>query len=128
MQSGDRPARILVVEDFVPLARAITRVLSLCGAQAIVAHSVRAARTIIATAGADDLVTEALLADGCGVELAETMRHMCPDARVVVIAGGPVDVARVVSPPLRGTLLIKPFATLRLAGALWPKYPGEGPQ
>jgi DNA-binding response OmpR family regulator len=104
--AGRTPARVLVVEDDVPTADALRRLLSLYGYEVLLAETVREALRQLA-ARPDHILLDLMLPDGDGARVLEAVRQSRLASRVVVITGvgDPDHLARV-----RG---LKPEALLR---------------
>ncbi|MFZ5481627.1 MAG: two-component regulator propeller domain-containing protein [Myxococcota bacterium] len=118
---GDTRVRVVLCDDDAPVRRAMERVLLAGGYRVRVAEGGRSALALLRDEPADVLVTDVVMPEMGGPELARQARAMQPTLKVVYVSGHTGDV---LPADLDGVVLAKPFegevllATLgRMTGA-----------
>lgn len=109
--------RVLIVDDEMPLARAVARVFRSAGGEVTIASSVAEAdRELAAGAAFDAVVTDVDLPDGDGLALARRARAASPATRVFIVSGQ-LDAALAATAAEIGAAgtFGKPFDVARLA-------------
>ncbi len=112
---------VLVVDDTPLVRRAVAMTLQRAGFRVLTAgtSSEALARLVSEGSGIDVLVTDLVMPEGSGVELAQAVRHQLAHVRVLYVSGYPWDVASFGEcPQEQGTFLQKPFAPGVLADAV----------
>jgi CheY-like chemotaxis protein len=111
---------ILVAEDSEPLRQLIVRVLRECGYAVLEAPTSHEALPLAADGGRLDLlVTDIVMPDMSGPELAGQIKRVRPDVRVLYITGyAPNAVLPQGLDPSEANLLAKPFTPAALAQAV----------
>ncbi len=111
---------IWVLEDRTDIRRLVAAALRSKGARVSTAASLAQARQLIARANAPALlVSDIVLPDGFGVDFAAELREACPQLRVLLMSGHPLDdeVGRRAAEVSDGYLL-KPFTRMQLLRAV----------
>ena len=81
-------ASVLVVDDDVEVAEAISRVLARGGFSVRVVNSAAAALTAVSENEPDVVITDVIMPRQNGVDLIRALRNQSPRIRVVAISGG----------------------------------------
>jgi EAL domain-containing protein (putative c-di-GMP-specific phosphodiesterase class I)/signal transduction histidine kinase/CheY-like chemotaxis protein len=114
-------ACVLLVEDDAGVRRAATRILRQAGFQVLAAESPSDARRLAVAAEQpiDVLLTDVVLPERSGPELAHQLLHIQPSMRVVYMSGYPAGALAHRGAPLEGCgLVAKPFAPASLIEAV----------
>ena len=106
---------ILVVDDEDEIRQLVARMLRHGGFQVLEAGSGAQAAQVYAGASVDLVVTDVVMPSESGIELAERLRRMAPDVKVLYISGCPQ--ARL-EPWEQSTFLPKPFTIAELCGSV----------
>ena len=116
-----RRATVLVVEDDSRLLRLIVRILTRKGMRVLAADGMASARRLFDEHGSniDLLLSDIVLADGSGVELARALRAEMPKMGLVYMSGYARQDAKLLEELEAGvTLLAKPFEPNQLVSAI----------
>lgn len=111
-------ARILVVDDEVPIRSALKRFLQLEKHEVLEACDGREALDVLAANGVDLAIVDLMMPRMTGVELINSMKSRFPLTRVVVISAYPDVVDLPTSDSHVVTILKKPFELHQLARAV----------
>ena len=113
--------RVLVVDDETLIADSVATILNRNGFQAIARYSGTAALQSVQEQCPDIIVSDVVMPDFNGIELAKAVRSKCPRARIVLFSGN-VDTASLLDDAsLEGyffEILAKPVHPLKLLNAL----------
>jgi DNA-binding response OmpR family regulator len=104
--------KVVFVEDLAPLRKLVTSVLAYEGIEVRAAGSVAEGLALLAQEGAEVLVTDNLLPDGTGRELAAKARALDPGLATLCVSG---------TAPVGGAFdafVAKPFDVEELAAAI----------
>lgn len=112
-------ATILVVDDEPALLEVTRRILHRAGFHVLVAHGGQAAVDLARTSPAriDLVVTDVVMPDLSGYEVARALRELDPDIRVLYLSGFAVP-APGDEGALAAELVPKPFTAVDLLGAV----------
>ena len=114
------PLAVLLVDDNAALRQTLAYALALRGHKVKTSATVTRATEISRDERFDVLVTDVLLGDGRGTELARHLRDDQPDMRVVYISGFVSEEMDELHLGQPGTMFLeKPFHPDRLVAALW---------
>jgi two-component system, cell cycle response regulator CpdR len=109
--------KVLVVDDHFEVLEVIARVLGTAGCDVLTTETGLAAQAMLAQYDFDLLITDVVLADANGFELAAWARSLRPTLRLLYISGR--DRERRRSPrPGQGVLLAKPFRLHQLVSSV----------
>ena len=109
-------SRILVVDDEAEIRELVARMLRYGGFDVLEAESGAQAAQVYADCGEVDLVvTDVVMAEESGPELAERLRRDSPELKVLYISGTP-EVCQEWAEP--GTFLPKPFTIAEIVGSV----------
>jgi len=117
VRSGGHRPTVLVVDDEVVIADTITKILSLRGYAATAAYDGDSALETAMLAPPQLLLTDVILPGMNGIELAQTVRRIYPDCKVLLFSGQASTVDLMASARRMGqhfTLLNKPVPPERL--------------
>jgi two-component system cell cycle sensor histidine kinase/response regulator CckA len=107
---------VLVVDDEEDIRQLVAKMLRHGGFDVLEAGSATQAAEVYAERGAVDVVvTDVIMAGGTGPALAERLRLVAPDLKVLFISGGPRDR---VKPTPQTAFLAKPFTIAELVGSV----------
>lgn len=81
------PVRVVLVEDLAPLRRLVSSVLAYEGIEVRAAATMNEGLALLEASEADVLVTDNLLPDGTGLELAERARRIQPGLATLCVSG-----------------------------------------
>jgi DNA-binding response OmpR family regulator len=81
------PVRVVLVEDLAPLRRLVSSVLAYEGIEVRAAATMAEGLALLEAAETDVLVTDNLLPDGTGLELAERARRIQPGLATLCVSG-----------------------------------------
>lgn len=118
--------RVLVVDDNAQVRGLVAKVLGSAGWMVETAPDEVGALELAAAGPVDLLVTDVSLGGSTGIRLAQGVRRMCPEARVLYVSGHePAELARIAEAedlpaPLHGereAFLRKPFGLAELRDA-----------
>lgn len=89
MTASTPPTRVLVVDDEAAVAAVLRAFLEHLGVSATTVNDFATARSLLATAGWDLLVTDFQLGDDghTGLELVRAARESCPGIRTLLVSG-----------------------------------------
>ena len=122
-RSAEAPRRVLVVDDESLIADSVAAILNRNGYDAVSRYSGSDALLSIHEQCPDIIVSDVMMPDLNGIQLAKKVRTMCPKARIVLFSGN-VDTASLLdSASLEGyffEILAKPVHPLQLLKALKP--------
>ena len=117
----DAPLRVLVVDDESLIADSVAAILNRSGFKAVPRYSGMEALQSVQEQCPDIIVTDVVMPDLNGIQLAKRVRSICPRARIVLFSGN-VDTASLLdSASLEGyffEILPKPLHPLQLIKAL----------
>ncbi len=82
-----RPSFALIVEDFAPLAQALSQRLALNGCETLIANGVTAAEALLSSRRFDLALIDWDLPDGDGIDVAKRARE-CNDRAYVILMSG----------------------------------------
>lgn len=121
---GSAPVAILVVDDDVTILHSVARRLRSQGYSVLEAGDVESALRLAGDQAIDLLITDVLLHDGNGLDLALALREGRP-RMAVLFASGLADAvsAKAIAAGMRAGYLGKPFALSNLARAIAPLLP-----
>jgi two-component system cell cycle sensor histidine kinase/response regulator CckA len=126
---GGRGETILVIEDEPALGRAIARILDANGYRALCADSAAEALDLHTAHGCDLVLTDVVMPDMSGPQVAELLKRRDPGLPVVYMSGytdGLLDAARILE---QGTVVIeKPFTAHLLLTRVQEHLPAAAPQ
>jgi signal transduction histidine kinase/ActR/RegA family two-component response regulator len=123
----DRAARILVVEDDPRVSRSTVTALRELGHEPVAVSSGPEALDLLARQGGFDLViTDVVMPEMTGVELAQEVARRYPTLRLLFVTGY-VGEAGTLDDLAGADLLRKPFTVSQLAGAIARALPRPGP-
>lgn len=120
-RSAEDPRRVLVVDDESLIADSVAAILNRNGYDAISRYSGTDALRSILEHCPDIIVSDVMMPDLNGIQLAKKVRSMCPRARIVLFSGNVDTVNLLDSASLEGhafEILPKPVHPLRLLKAL----------
>jgi CheY-like chemotaxis protein len=91
----ERRPLVIVVDDELAVARSVARLLGRCGFETIVCTKAADALRAVAAAPAGEriLLTDVVMPDVDGVELATRARELVPNLPILLMSGGGVDTA-----------------------------------
>jgi CheY-like chemotaxis protein len=115
------PCKVLVVDDESVIADSVAAILNHSGYQAISRYSGAEAMESIRKECPDIIVTDVVMPDLNGIELAKLVRNLCPRARIVLFSGNIETTGLLDDASLDGYLfeiLPKPIHPLQLLKAL----------
>ena len=124
-EPGGHGERILAVDDNEGVREGVGEMLELIGYEVTLADSLESASTIEMDPPPDVLLTDMVLEDGTGIELAERLRARWPGLPVVVMSGYSQDLTDVTATEIEHYLQ-KPFTIAELAQALRSALDHEG--
>jgi CheY-like chemotaxis protein len=91
-ESEDAQRRVLVVDDERLIADSVATILNRNGFEAIARYSGTAALQSVHEQCPDIVVSDVMMPDFNGIQLAKAVRSLCPQARIVLFSGN-VDAA-----------------------------------
>ena len=119
-RDGSLP-RVLVVDDESLIADSVAMILNRNGFSAVAKYSGAAALQSIQEQCPDIVVSDVVMPDFNGIELAKAVRTICPDARIVLFSGN-VDTSSLLDDAsIQGyffEILAKPIHPVQLLKAL----------
>lgn len=119
------PARVLLVDDEVPLRQALAEMLTFDGIDVVEAGSAREAERLFEPRAFDVVVTDLRLPDESGIEMLGRLRRADPAFAAVVTTGyGSFDDAVAAIGHRVSAFLTKPFSLADLAAAIREASPG----
>ncbi|HEV2135897.1 MAG TPA: response regulator [Terracidiphilus sp.] len=116
-QEGKTCPTVLVVDDEETLANTTAEILNISGFGAFVAHDAKSALDLIANLRPDILLTDVVMPEMNGVELAMSVRNTYPDTAIVLFSGqtGTKDIlGKAQADGYNFELLAKPIHPLKL--------------
>lgn len=111
------PARILIVDDELPITRLISTIMRSEGYQADMAHSCLEAEKLLEQNTYDVIFVDIMLGkEQGGMELLKNAAHLSPTSRIIMMTGYP-DVATATAAVRNGAFdyLCKPFDSLQIS-------------
>ncbi|MDO3384896.1 PAS domain S-box protein [Gilvimarinus sp. SDUM040013] len=109
---------ILVVDDEKALIETCSKTLQKAGYTVFTANGVAAATTILETQSLDLLLSDVIMPDGNGFDLAELAYKIAPDIKIRLVSGY-ADVANnTVNEDLAANILHKPYSQIELLNAV----------
>lgn len=113
------PARILVVDDDIPVRRAVAKLVSSLGFEVLVAGDATEALQVLREQAVALMLTDIVMPGKSGVDLAEITLERHPEVAVVFMSGYSFDVVSTQGlNPATMTYLEKPFTRNILQAAL----------
>ncbi len=117
---GERPAKVLIVDDERSLTKVLSKVLSTDGFSCDVASNGKQALEILKDKHFDVIVTDITMPEMTGIELLKLVKKRDPEIQVIVITGHPdVDFAVEAIRSQVDDYLIKPFEMGQLRHAVY---------
>jgi DNA-binding NtrC family response regulator len=87
MRDAAQPPQILVVDDEVVIADTMTAILRMNGARALAAYSAESAFQIALELKPDILISDIIMGEMSGIDLAIRLSTEIPDCRLILISG-----------------------------------------
>jgi CheY-like chemotaxis protein len=115
------PVRVLVVDDESVIADSVAKILNRSGYRAVSRYSGAEAIESIQEACPDIIVSDVVMPDLNGIQLAKMVRAMCPRARIVLFSGNVETASLLDDATMEGyffEILPKPLHPLQLLKAL----------
>lgn len=103
-------ARIVVIDDELPVAELLGKVLERAGHSVAVAHSGEAGLAVLEAQGADCLVVDKLLPQMNGLEVVAEVRRRWPNIAIVMVTAHPEPFTLDAERP--DVVLTKPFKSI----------------
>jgi CheY-like chemotaxis protein len=117
--SGFSPKRVLVVDDTTDVAEFLQAMLLQLGHQVELATDGKAALREFEAAKYDLVITDYLMPEMNGVELARAMRRLKPGQLILMMTGSSLPLEAQVEPGLCADFILrKPFSITEFQGAL----------
>lgn len=108
---------ILIIDDEPAIRNVFCHFLTRRGHQVVACGSSAEARREAEKTRFDVIVTDLVLPDGTGLDLARDLRAVCPDAKVILLTGEPsdetarradaLDIFKYLAKPIRASALIE---------------------